>query len=276
VLVDPAEFELALLNVGVNARDAMPNGGRFRVEAHNLSFHPGDAAGRGLVGDFVAMTLSDTGTGMPAEVRARAFEPYFTTKEVGQGSGLGLSQVYGFVEQSGGAARIDSEIGRGTSITLFLPRANGAAREPRAVADDAVSATAATRMLLVEDDDEVAEVTTQLLQEIGFQAERVRDGEAALAALDRDRRIELVMSDIVMPGGMSGLELARTVRERRPQLPVVLTTGYTQYALQVVEEGLTLIEKPYRRDGLAAALRAAVEPGRRADGTVGRLEPLVR
>jgi signal transduction histidine kinase/FixJ family two-component response regulator len=273
VMVDPTEFELALLNIGVNARDAMPNGGRFRVEARNLSFRKGDAAGRGLVGDFVAMTLSDTGTGMPTEVRARAFEPYFTTKGVGQGSGLGLSQVYGFVEQSGGAARIESEIGHGTSITLLLPRGHGTAREPGAVADDVVSATAAARMLLVEDDDEVAEVTTHLLREIGFQAERVRDGEAALAALDRDRGIELLMSDIVMPGGMSGLELARAVREHHPQLPVVLTTGYTQYTAQVVEEGLTLIEKPYRRDALAAALRAAVELGRRANSTAGQFEP---
>jgi signal transduction histidine kinase/CheY-like chemotaxis protein/sensor domain CHASE-containing protein len=276
VMVDPAEFELALLNVGVNARDAMPNGGRFRVEARNLSFRVGDAAGRGLVGDFVAMTLSDTGTGMPAEVRARAFEPYFTTKEVGQGSGLGLSQVYGFVEQSGGAARVESEIGRGTSITLFLPRGNGAAREPRAVADEVVSAAVAAHVLLVEDDDEVAEVTTHLLREIGFEAERVKDGEAALAALGRDRKIELLMSDIVMPGGMSGLELARAVREHRPQLPVVLTTGYTQFTAQVVEEGLTLIEKPYRRDVLAASLRAVIERGRRANRFPGRLEPLVR
>ena len=276
VMVDPAEFELALLNIGVNARDAMPNGGRFRVEAYNLSFGFGDAAGAGLVGDFVAMTLSDTGTGMRAEVQARAFEPYFTTKEVGLGSGLGLSQVYGFVKQSGGAARIEGEIGRGTSITLFLPRANGTAREPRSVTEGVVPAATPAHILLVEDDDEVAEVTTQLLREIGFQAERVRDGEAALAALDRDQGIELVMSDIVMPGGMSGLELARTVRELRPELPVVLTTGYTQYALQVVEEGLTLIEKPYRWDVLAASLRAAIEGGQRADRMAEQIEPLAQ
>jgi signal transduction histidine kinase/integral membrane sensor domain MASE1/ActR/RegA family two-component response regulator len=276
VMVDPAEFELALLNVGVNARDAMPNGGRFRVEAYNRSFRFSDVAGGGLVGDFVEMTLSDTGTGMRAEVQARAFEPYFTTKEVGLGSGLGLSQVYGFVQQSGGAARIEGEIGRGTSITLFLPRANGTAREPRSVTDDIVPATTPAHILLVEDDDEVAEVTTQLLREIGFQAERVPDGEAALAALGRDQRIELVMSDIVMPGGLSGLELAHTVRELRPDLPMVLTTGYTQYALQVVEEGLTLIEKPYRRDVLAASLRAAIEGSRRADRIAERIEPLAR
>jgi signal transduction histidine kinase len=123
VIVDPAEFELALLNLGVNARDAMPNGGRFGVEARNLSFVPEDARTDGLVGDFVAMRLSDTGTGMAAEVLARAFEPFFTTKDVGHGSGLGLSQVYGFANQSGGAVFIESEVGQGTSITLVLPRA---------------------------------------------------------------------------------------------------------------------------------------------------------
>jgi signal transduction histidine kinase len=134
VMVDPAEFELALLNVAVNARDAMPNGGRFRVKAHNRSFRAADTAGGGLIGDFVAVALSDTGAGMTAEVQARAFEPYFTTKEAGSGSGLGLSQVYGFTKQSDGAVQIDSEIGRGTSVTLILPRAPGASTEDRSIA----------------------------------------------------------------------------------------------------------------------------------------------
>ena len=264
VVVDPAEFELALLNLGVNARDAMPNGGRFHVEAHNLSCRPGDAAGEGLIGDFVAMTLSDTGTGMTREVLARAFEPFYTTKEVGLGSGLGLSQVYGFAKQSDGAALIESEVGRGTSITLFLPRATNISVERHSAAYDAALAAAPARTLIVEDDDEVAEATAELLRDIGFQVERVHDGKAALAVLDRDPTIKLVMSDIVMPGGMSGLELARTLREQRPELPVVLAAGYSQYALQVVREGFTLVEKPYRRDVLAASLRAAVERARHA------------
>lgn len=274
VAVDPAEFELALLNLGVNARDAMPNGGRFCVEAHNVSFHPGDVAPEGLLGDFVAMTLSDTGTGMTPEVLARAFEPFYTTKEVGLGSGLGLSQVYGFAKQSGGAASIESEVGRGTSITLFLPRATNISTEPRSAASDAVPMPGPAYVLLVEDDDEVAGATAELLQDIGFQAVRVRDGKAALTTLDRSPPIELVMSDIVMPGGMSGLELARALREQRPELPVVLATGYSQYARQVVKEGFTLVEKPYRRDVLAASLRSAIERGRRAGSEAQPLEPL--
>jgi signal transduction histidine kinase/ActR/RegA family two-component response regulator len=262
VMVDPAEFELALLNLGVNARDAMPNGGGLRVEAHNVSFRPGDVGSEGLIGDFVAMTLSDTGTGMTPEVMARAFEPFYTTKEVGEGSGLGLPQVYGFAKQSNGAAVIESEVGCGTSITLFLPRAtiNPIEAQPAATA---VPAGAPIRILLVEDDDEVAGATVELLQDIGFYALHSRGSIAALAALDRDRTIELVMSDIVMPGGMSGLELARTLRESRPELPVVLATGYSQYALQVVKEGFPLVEKPYRRDLLAASLRAAAERSKR-------------
>jgi signal transduction histidine kinase len=142
VIIDPTEFELALLNVGVNARDAMPKGGGFRVEARNLSIRPGDNVKEGLIGDFVAVTMSDTGTGMAAEVLARAFEPYYTTKEVGSGSGLGLSQVYGFAKQSGGTALIDSEIGRGTSITLLLPRAAKISTAPRSAAHEAVPSAA--------------------------------------------------------------------------------------------------------------------------------------
>jgi CheY-like chemotaxis protein len=251
----------------------MPNGGRFRVEARNVTFHPTDTASEGLIGDFVAMTLSDTGTGMTRAVLARAFEPFYTTKEVGLGSGLGLSQVYGFAKQSDGAALIESEVGRGTSITLFLPRATKIPSASHSATCDALPSVAAVRLLLVEDDDEVAEATAELLRDIGFEAVRVRDGKAALAALDCNPTIEAVMSDIVMPGGMSGLELARTLREHRPELPVLIATGYSQYALQVVKEGFALVEKPYRRDVLAASLRAAVERGRRAGRVADPVEP---
>ena len=261
VVVDPAEFELALLNLGVNARDAMPKGGRFRIAARNLSFSRNDRGTKGLVGDFVAVTLSDTGTGMTPEVQARAFEPYFTTKEVGGGSGLGLSQVYGFARQSGGVALIESKVGQGTSITLYLPRATETPVAPPSAPQDSVRSAVPARLLLVEDDVEVAQATTELLQDIGLQVIWARDGKAALATFERDPTIEMVMSDIVMPGGMSGLDLARALRKNHPELPVLLTTGYSQYAPQLVKEGFVLVEKPYNRDVLATSIQRAVERG---------------
>src|SRR6516164_7857502 len=281
VAVDPAEFELALLNLGVNARDAMPNGGRFRVEAHNLSLPCSDAVSEGLVGDFVVVILSDTGTGMIPEIQARAFEPYFTTKEVGVGSGLGLSQVYGFARQSGGAALIESEIGWSTSITLYLPRAVKtpialpSATHDVAKTQDSVKSAVPARVLLVEDDVEVARATMELLEYIGLQVIWARDGKAALATFERDPTIEIVMSDIVMPGGMSGLELARALRKNHPELPVLLTTGYSQYAPQLVKEGFVLAEKPYHRDVLAASIQRAAERGRRPRSRATR-EPGVK
>jgi signal transduction histidine kinase/CheY-like chemotaxis protein len=264
VAIDPAEFELALLNVGVNARDAMPEGGRFRVAAKNVTFCDGDLENDGLVGEFVAVILSDTGTGMAPDVLTRAFEPYFTTKEAGVGSGLGLSQVHGFAKQSGGSARIASTPGKGTSVKLFLPRASETARVPQPLsqAEPAVGSTLA-RILVVEDDAEVAEVTAELLQDIGYQPVGARDGKHALATLDRDLTIELVLSDIVMPGEMSGLELARTLRKHRPELPVLLATGYSQYVSPAASEGFVLVEKPYRRDVLRASIQAALERSRR-------------
>jgi signal transduction histidine kinase len=256
IMVDPTELELALLNIGVNARDAMPNGGRLCVGARNFTFSPSNtAADENLIGDFVALRLSDTGTGMAAEVRARAFEPFFTTKEVGLGSGLGLSQVYGFAKQSGGAALIDSEIGKGTTITLHLRRAATAPVVRKTAMAGEGPVTVSARILLVEDDREVENVAAELLHDIGCQVVQAHDGESALAVLERDPEIELVISDIAMPGGMSGLQLARIVRERHPSVPILLATGYSQYAAQVVNEGFTLIEKPYHTNALAAVIR---------------------
>ena len=258
VSVDLAEFDLALLNIAVNARDAMAEGGGFWVEARNVSLDAGDAAGEGLAGDFVAVTLSDTGAGMAPEVLAQAFEPYFTTKEIGLGSGLGLSQVYGFAKQSGGAASIVSAVGKGTSITLFLPRA---VEEPAAAASHVTTAPLALsgRILVVEDEADVARVTIEVLRDIGYPAVEARDGHAALALIEQDPTIDLVLSDVVMPGGMSGLELGRTLRKERPGLPVVLATGYTQWGSRVVDENFTLIAKPYHRETLVAAIRGALE-----------------
>jgi two-component system, NtrC family, sensor kinase len=257
VSVDLAEFDLALINIAVNARDAMPDGGAFRVEAANVALAAGDPASEGLAGDFVAITLSDTGAGMAPEVQAQAFEPYFTTKEIGLGSGLGLSQVYGFANQSGGAASIASRVSKGTSITLFLPRA---AEQPTAAATelDAVPLTTAGRILVVEDEAEVARVTMETLREIGYQTVEARDGRTALAVIEQDPTIVLVLSDVAMPGGISGLDLARKLRNDRPGLPVVLVTGYAQRGSRVADEHFTFLAKPYHRNALATAIGNAL------------------
>jgi two-component system NtrC family sensor kinase len=196
---------------------------------------------------------------MPAEVRERAFEPYFTTKEAGFGSGLGLSQVYGFASQSGGTAVIASEPGQGTAITLFLPRASAAPTTPRSASADTAHASGPACILLVEDNREVAKATQRLLRDIDFETWWARDGREALALFEGGLPIDLILSDVILPGGVSGLDLARTVRERRPDLPILLGTGYSGYASQVVSEGFELIEKPYRPAVLAAALRSALE-----------------
>ena len=259
VVADPAEFELALLNIGVNARDAMPEGGRFEVTARNLSVGPGEVEEEGLAGDFVELTLRDSGLGMASDVLAHAFEPYFTTKQIGLGSGLGLSQVYGFARQSGGSASLASAPGEGTAVRLLLPRSNRPPSAAAAPRDRVAAAAAPSRVLLVEDDPEVALVTVELLHELGCEAVTAADGHAALDVLARDPQVALVLSDIVMPGGTSGIDLARQLREERPDLPVVLSTGHSQSAAQLVAEGFALLEKPYRRDELAAVLRAAAE-----------------
>jgi signal transduction histidine kinase/ActR/RegA family two-component response regulator len=258
VKVDPGELELTLLNIAVNARDAMPNGGAFRLAARNTHCR-GEQASAGLVGEFVAILLTDTGTGMPAEVMARAFEPYFTTKPAGLGSGLGLSQVYGFASQSGGSAALAGAPGGGTAITLFLPRADASPARVAEIETLPAFNPGSARILVVEDDQRVAEATQELLCNMGFDAQWAEDGMAALAFVENDPKLALVMSDVVMPGGVSGLDIARTLRDRRPELPVILTTGYSSHASEVVAEGFALIEKPYRREALAASLRSALE-----------------
>ena len=191
------------------------------------------------------------------EVMARAFEPYFTTKPAGLGSGLGPSQVYGFASQSGGSAVLASAPGEGTAITL--PRADAGPAMAGEIVAQPASAPGSARILLVEDDRSVADATQDLLHNMGFDTRWAGDGTAALAFVESDPNLALVLSDVVMPGGVSGLDLARTLRDRRPELPVLLTTGYSSYASEVVAEGFALIEKPYRREVLAASLRSAVE-----------------
>jgi len=252
-LVDPVELELAVLNLCANARDAMPAGGTIIISADN----EGGLEQNGLRGDFVRLAVTDTGTGMPEEVQARAFEPFFTTKGVGEGSGLGLPQVYGFARQSGGSVAIESIPGRGTTVTLLLPRADTVPAAPtRHLLDFRRPAPAsAGEMLLVEDDDEVAVLVAEMARGLGYGVTRAASGEAALGALANARRIDLVFSDVMMPGGMNGIELARELRRRRPDLPILLTSGYAAGLQgQADVQGIEILPKPYRLRDFAQAL----------------------
>ena len=254
VEVDPSQLEVAVLNIAVNARDAMADGGTIRVSLANVE---GLSDGE-LVGDFVRLSISDNGAGMARETLLRIFEPFYTTKGVGKGTGLGLSQVYGFTHASGGDVRVESELGRGTTVSLYMPRSDkrpALPADPKAVVPSATSRQG--RVLLVEDEDGVAALVTEMLGELGYEAMRAPTAAVALRLLDAQPDVDLVFSDMVMPGRMNGLELAREVGRRRPDLPVVLTTGYSEAAQSARKEGLRLLVKPYRIDALAEALSAA-------------------
>jgi CheY-like chemotaxis protein len=253
---DVAELEIALMNLCVNARHAMPKGGLVRVEGRTCTLeangHPAP-----LAGDFVALSVADTGTGIAPEDIKKVFEPFFTTKEVGKGTGLGLSQVYGFAQQTGGMATIDSKLGEGTTVTLYLPRAKSEAAVETASGRQAVSRGTGA-ILVVEDDEDVAKVAKNLLKLIGYRAEHVPDGATALAVLLSGQKFDLVFSDIIMPGGMSGLDMARKVRQHFRGLPVLLTSGYARATGEVFREGFDIIAKPYSADSLAEALRRTI------------------
>ena len=258
VRVDPGEFELAILNLAVNAKDAMPSGGTLSIRAKPVILK-GEASEEGLSGDFVAIRVADTGHGIPNDVLTRVFEPFFTTKEVGKGTGLGLSQVYGFAKQSGGLATISSAEGRGTAITIYLPRSDetphvAVARPPA----EAPAADAGT-VLLVEDNADVAEVGAEYLRQLGFKVRSVANAQAAIAALRLDADVDLVFSDILMPGGMNGLDLAREIGERFPGIPVLLATGYSASAQDAVRHGVVVLQKPYDLEGLRRNIRIAME-----------------
>ncbi len=259
VAVDPGELELAVLNLAVNARDSMSGGGIITIRAENCP----DLADGDLRGDFVRLSVIDTGTGMPPEVASRVFEPFFTTKDIGKGSGMGLSQVYGFTRQSGGEVRVDTEVGRGTTVALLLPRSDAAASIARhefgAIQAEPAREISVAHVLLVEDDDEVAALVTEMLTQLGMRATRTSSAAAALGALADGRPIDLVFSDVMMPGGMNGVDLAREVRRRRPGLPLLLTTAYAEGVRREAEaEGVALLPKPYLLEELAAATRNAL------------------
>ena len=253
VELDAGELELAVLNLCVNARDAMPAGGTISISVDNA---PQARAAR-RVGDFVRLRIADSGVGMTPEVRARAFDPFFTTKETGKGSGLGLAQVYGFATQAGGDVQIESSPGLGTTVTLLLPRSHhgavGRERELPAGAAGDGGGRLKGRVLLVEDDPEVASLTAEMLRGLGLIVAHAGTADLALRALAEQIEIDIVFSDVMMPGGMSGIELAQEVRRRRPGLPIVLTTGFELSAVQARNEEITLLPKPYGMEELAAA-----------------------
>jgi signal transduction histidine kinase/ActR/RegA family two-component response regulator len=259
VELDPNELELAIVNICVNARDAMPDGGTIDIAVKN------DAGALMPEHDAVCVAIADSGIGMSAEVQSRAFEPFFTTKEVGRGSGLGLAQVYGFVRQSNGRVSITSEPEKGTTVTLIFPRSENALTTMKAphpgaavVAHGRGESRSRSRgqVLLVEDDETVGALTRQMLESAGLTVRHVKSAREALLTLAEHRGIDVVFTDVMMPGGMSGVELAREVRARWPELPVVLTTGYIEAARSAVNEGLEVLVKPYPLETLVSALDA--------------------
>jgi PAS domain S-box-containing protein len=250
VLADPNALQLAILNLAVNARDAMNDSGIVTIQARTGA--PNDPAA-----PCVSIAVADTGAGMTAEVRARIFEPFFTTKEIGKGSGLGLAQVHGFVEQSGGHIDVASTPGQGTRITLILPRGDAAGATPSPVRKRAKPERDAGGALLVEDDDDVAALTGEMLSHLGWRVTRVASAEAALRVIE-GLDVSLVFSDVMMPGGKNGIELAHALRQRRADLPILLASGHAESVKRDAEHaGLPLLSKPFDMETLAAAIDAA-------------------
>ena len=247
---DEGALQLALLNLAFNARDAMPQGGLLKISATNERL---DGEPEGLRGEHVALRVSDTGTGMDAETMERVFEPFFTTKGFGKGTGLGLSQVFGFAKQLGGAVTAKSRRGEGSTFTLYLPASRGAEEAiPHANGRHSLG-----RVLIVEDDDLVAELAAGMLLELGYESHVTHSAKEALDRLASGDKPRLIFTDVVMPGGISGLELARRVRDRYPELPVLLTTGYSEQASG--NHGFPVLQKPYELETLTAALGKALK-----------------
>ncbi|MCC5887031.1 MAG: PAS domain S-box protein [Gammaproteobacteria bacterium] len=268
-LVDEGQLENAVLNLCINARDAMPSGGRLTLETSNAHLDETYASQHSEVqpGQYVRVSISDTGTGMSPETMKRAFDPFFTTKEVGRGSGLGLSMVYGFIKQSQGHVRIYSEIGEGTTVHLYLPRVIGAGeRGVRGAAHvPAAPLGQGEKILLVEDDELVRNHLTAQLRALGYQVVAARNGPEGLQVLRQFADLDLLFTDVVMPGGMSGRDLADAARLLRPDLPVLFTSGYTENAIVHhgrLDAGVQLLSKPYRQQDLARKVRRVLDMGR--------------
>jgi PAS domain S-box-containing protein len=265
VEADGNELESAILNLALNARDAMPEGGRLTIETANAHIDEGYAASYAEVapGQYVCISVSDTGTGMDEATVARAFEPFYTTKPVGAGTGLGLSQVYGFVKQSGGHVKIYSEPGQGTTLKIYLRRMLAAEVEVEEIPDIAVPEGSPEETILVlEDDDDVRTYSVETLRQLGYRVVEAHDGPSALRLLERQARVDLMFSDVILPGGMTGAEVARQAREARPGLKVLFTTGYARNAIihhGRLDRGVKLITKPFGAAELAAKVRDVLD-----------------
>ena len=255
IAVDIHELELALINLVVNARDAMPGGGTVTIAAKNLQLQPEDTPD-GLRGEFVALTVSDNGCGIKADILPKVFEPFFTTKQPDKGTGLGLSQVYGLTRQSGGTVTIASEVGSGTSVTIYLPRSHRQLTEHRIVEGE--PPRGGEKVLLVEDNPEVQEVAGMLLEQLGYRVFHAESATVALQFLASGEAIDLVFTDIVMPGELDGVALARRVKEEYPDTAVLLTSGYAK-AADPLEVGFPILRKPYQLPTLARAIRNALD-----------------
>jgi CheY-like chemotaxis protein len=289
VEVDEHQLENALLNLAVNARDAMPDGGAVMIETSNTQFDAAYAARHTDVrqGDYVLICITDTGTGMSTETMAKAFDPFFTTKPVGKGTGLGLSQVFGFVKQSGGHVKLYSELGRGTSVKLYLPRslAEPDERAERPVEEQAPKVRHAQHetILVVEDDPDVRVYSTETLRELGFTVIEAPDGHTALRLLERHREIQLLFTDVGLPG-LNGRELVQRAQERHPGLPVLFTSGYARNAIVHqgrLDPGVELLPKPFTRAELSQRIHALLDAATRRNAPrrvalIVEDEPLVR
>jgi PAS domain S-box-containing protein len=254
--IDKSELELALVNLAVNASDAMADGGRLSITAENVRLNADDTP-EGLAGDFVALSVADTGAGIPDDVIGRVFEPFFTTKGADKGTGLGLSQVYGFTRRSGGTAMVKSRVQHGTTVTLYLPRSHAAVEQPLQEDDTQYAAPAGVTVLVVEDNADVRAVTVSLLEQLGYRTVAVEHAAAAIEALGQSRTVNIVFSDVVLPGQIDGLLLARTVKTNYPHMPVVLTTGYARVFDS--EPEFPVLRKPYQISALGRIIREALD-----------------
>ena len=260
-LVDPGQLHNALLNLTINARDAMPDGGKLTIETSNVDLDA-DAAGLrvdAVPGQYVRLSVLDTGTGMSPELQGRVIEPFFTTKEPGQGTGLGLSMVHGFAKQSGGHIEIYSELGHGTAISLYLPDANGAAElSPNNDVASSITEAHNETIMVVEDDSNVRAITVARLEDLGYQIAEAETGQRALDILEQGHPIDLLLTDMVMPGGMTGAELAHEVRTKYPNIKVVFTSGYAEGGAMPCN-GTPWLRKPYTLHQLARTLRELLD-----------------